>query len=52
MAEYKLYYFNSRGLAEPIRIIFAYAGVKYEDNRFPMSQIPAPMPEEFQKSKY
>jgi len=33
MAEYKLTYFNIKGLAEPIRFIFAYAGVEYEDNR-------------------
>jgi len=34
MAEqYKLTYFNIRGLAEPIRFILAMAGVPYEDNR-------------------
>ena len=31
---YKLYYFNARGGAEATRIIFAQAGVKYEDVRF------------------
>lgn len=30
---YKLTYFNSRGLAEVSRLIFAYAGVDYEDVR-------------------
>ena len=38
MSTYKLYYFNSRGSAEPIRIIFAQAGVKYEDIRFEREQ--------------
>ena len=33
MSTYKLYYFNSRGYAETSRIIFAQAGVKYEDVR-------------------
>jgi len=30
---YKLTYFNARGLGEPIRMIFAQAGVEYEDVR-------------------
>ena len=34
MSTYKLYYFNVRGGGEPVRIIFAQAGVKYEDVRF------------------
>jgi len=34
MSSYKLYYFNARAGGEPIRIIFAQAGVKYEDVRF------------------
>jgi len=34
MTSYKLYYFNARGATEPIRIIFAQAGVNYEDIRF------------------
>ena len=38
MSNYKLFYFNSRGGAEPIRIIFAQAGVKYEDIRFEREQ--------------
>jgi glutathione S-transferase len=31
---YKLTYFNGRGLAEPIRLIFVAAGVKFDDVRF------------------
>ena len=33
MTQYKLTYFNGRGRAEVIRLIFAQAGVKYEDHR-------------------
>jgi len=31
--QYKLSYFDVRGLAEPIRLIFAVKGIEYEDNR-------------------
>jgi len=31
---YKLIYFNVRGLGEPSRLLFAYAGVDYEDHRY------------------
>jgi glutathione S-transferase len=34
MVEYKLHYFNMRGLAELIRFVFAAADQKYEDFRF------------------
>lgn len=47
MSTYKLVYNNSRGRAEPIRIIFAQAGVKYEDFRFDHDQ----WANEYKKSK-
>ena len=33
MPSYKLQYFNARGLGEMIRLVFAEAGVEYEDVR-------------------
>jgi glutathione S-transferase len=35
MSSYKLRYFNGRGLAEVIRLVFAAAGQQYEDSRIP-----------------
>ena len=40
MSTYKIYYFNERGRAETIRLIFAAAGEKYEDIRFERSEWP------------
>ena len=44
MASYKLYYFPSKGLAEPIRLLFAYKGIQYEDIRFPRDKWPETKP--------
>ena len=33
MPTYKLTYFNVRSRAEPIRLMFAFAGVEYDDIR-------------------
>lgn len=39
--KYKLTYFNMTGLGEPIRMLFAYGGIKYEDNRIETEDWPA-----------
>ena len=44
MVEYKLYYFEGRGLAELSRLIFAIAGQKYEDVRIPKDKWPEMKP--------
>ncbi|CAD5209096.1 unnamed protein product [Bursaphelenchus okinawaensis] len=41
MPEYKLSYFNLRGLIEPARCCFHYAGVPFEDNRIAFNDWPA-----------
>lgn len=54
---YKLTYFNARGLCEPIRFIFAYAKVNFEDFRVPFQYngdvpvIPQVLPPEIKESK-
>lgn len=40
MTEYKLQYFNMMGRAEPTRLIFAYAGVQFKDDRIDKSEWP------------
>lgn len=41
---FKLTYFNIKGLAEPIRQLFAYGGIEYEDNRIERDDWPALKP--------
>jgi len=41
---YKLTYFQMRGRAEIVRLVFAAAGVQYEDHRIDMSQWPSIKP--------
>ena len=38
MPNYTLYYFNGRGRAEILRMMFAAAGVKYMDKRFEFNE--------------
>uniref|UniRef100_A0A1I8A120 GST N-terminal domain-containing protein n=1 Tax=Steinernema glaseri TaxID=37863 RepID=A0A1I8A120_9BILA len=39
--QYKLTYFNAMGRAEPTRMLFAYSGVDYKDERIEKEQWPA-----------
>ncbi|XP_077981200.1 glutathione S-transferase 1-like [Glandiceps talaboti] len=41
MPTYRLSYFDIRGIAEPIRLIFAVAGVEFEDKRITEEQWPS-----------
>jgi len=46
MVHYKLTYFNGRGRAEIMRLVFAVADVKYEDIRIADEEWPALKPSE------
>lgn len=38
-SKYRLVYFNFKSLGEPIRWIFAYTGIPFEDERIPTDLI-------------
>ncbi|KAI1709035.1 putative glutathione S-transferase 5 [Ditylenchus destructor] len=44
MVKYELHYFDTRGLGEAIRLLFAYTNTPYEDVRFTQDQWPARKP--------
>ena len=47
MPDYKLYYYVSRGRGELARLIFNYAGVSFEDNRFTGLEWPSIKPSNY-----
>ncbi|XP_014679299.1 PREDICTED: hematopoietic prostaglandin D synthase-like [Priapulus caudatus] len=47
MPTYKLSYFNGRGRGETARILFASAGVKFEDHRIEMADWPKIKPSNY-----
>lgn len=44
---YTLFYFNVKALAEPLRYLFAYGGIEYEDVRVTRDEWPALKPSKF-----
>lgn len=47
---YKLYYFNIRALAEPIRYLLAYGKITYEDVRVEREDWPTLKPSKFKRT--
>ena len=41
---YKLIYFNSKALGEPIRFLLSYGGIEFEDHRFENEEWPQVKP--------
>lgn len=52
MAEVKLYYFDGRGIGEPIRWILSYGGIKFEDFRVPYNAFPPTLPTDIKASMH
>ncbi len=48
----KLYYFDARGICEPIRMILSYGGIEFEDIRAPVITFPPSLPSEVKSSKF
>jgi len=47
----KLYYFDARGICDPIRMILTYGGIEFEEVRAPVNKFPPNLPEEIKSSK-
>ena len=51
MPEYELTYFDSRGLAEPIRLLLSHVGADWRDNRISAAGPAAVVPDEIKTRK-
>lgn len=50
MPEFKLTYFDIKGLGEPVRLLLAYGGQEFEDIRISMEEWPALKPSNLLKN--
>lgn len=49
---YKLLYFNFTGRGEPLRLLLAYGGIPFEDNRFEWDDWPKIKPSKLNNYSY